>query len=147
MVKDSVQRQQLVPFSQLAVDVANRTLPNYGFIVPNLCHDAHNCAADSADQWLQTNIPPLIASPDFQGDGLLIIVFDEAKDAATGGGGRVVSVAVSPKSKRGYESATRYQHESTLRLAAEGLGLTRFPGAAAAAPNMAEFFETRRKTP
>jgi len=32
------------------------------------------------------NIPPLIASPDFQGDGLLIIVFDEAKDAATGGG-------------------------------------------------------------
>src|SRR5438093_13124184 len=99
----SVQRRLLVPFSQLAVDVANRTLPNFGFIVPNLCHDAHSCAADSADQWLQTNIPPLIASPDFQGDGLLIVVFDEAKDDATGGGGRVVWVAVSPKSKRGDE--------------------------------------------
>ena len=147
VVNDSVQRQRLVPFSQLAVDVANRTLPNYGFIVPNVCHDAHSCAADSADQWLQTNIPPLIASPDFQGDGLLIIVFDEGKDDATGGGGRVVWVAVSPKSKRGYESATRYQHESTLRLAAEALGLTRFPGAAAAAPNMAEFFESQKETP
>src|SRR5438309_6325718 len=147
VVNDSVQRQRLVPFWQLAVDVANRTLPNFGVIVPNLCHDAHSCAADSADQWLQTTIPPLIASPDFPGDGLLIVVFDEAKDAATGGGGRVVWVAVSPKSKRGYESATRYQHESTLRLAAEALGLTRFPGAAAAAPNMAEFFESQRKTP
>src|SRR5881396_3466158 len=31
-VNDSVQRQRLVPFSQLAVDVANRTLPNFGFI-------------------------------------------------------------------------------------------------------------------
>jgi len=74
---------------------------NFGFIVPNLCHDAHNCAADSADQWLQTNISPLIASPDFQEDGLLIIVFDEAKDDATGGGGRVVWVAVSPSRSGG----------------------------------------------
>ncbi|HVH68388.1 MAG TPA: hypothetical protein VM716_11005 [Gemmatimonadales bacterium] len=31
-------------------------------------------------------------------------------------------------------------HESTLRLMAEALGLTTFPGAAATAPNMAEFF-------
>src|SRR3989449_3650603 len=147
VVNDSVQRQRLVPFSQLATDVANHTLPNYGFIVPNLCHDAHNCSLDSADQWLRTNVPPLIASPPFQGDGLLIIVFDEAKDGATGGGGRVVWVAVSPKSKRGDEAATRYPHESTLRLAAEALGLTRFPGAAAAAPNMAEFFASQRETP
>src|SRR3989449_10412208 len=34
VVNDSVQRQRLVPFSQLAVDVANRALPNYGVIVP-----------------------------------------------------------------------------------------------------------------
>ena len=140
VVNDSVQRQRLVPFSQLATDVANHTLPNYGFIVPNLCHDAHNCSLDSADQWLRTNVPPLIASPQFQRDGLLIIVFDEAQDDTTGGGGRVVWVGVSAKSKRGYRSATPYQHESTLRLAAEALGLTTFPGAAATAPSMAEFF-------
>ncbi len=143
VVTDSVQRQRLVPFSQLATDVANHTLPNYGFIVPNLCHDAHSCPLDSADHWLRTNVPPLIASPQFQRDGLLIIVFDEAEHDTTGGGGRIVWVGVSPKSHRGYRSATRYQHESTLRLAAEALGLTTFPGAATAAPNMAEFFVTR----
>ena len=142
VVNDSVQRQRLVPFSQLATDVADHTLPNYGFIVPNLCHDAHSCSLDSADQWLRTHVPPLIASPPFKKDGLLIIVFDESDDDTTGGGGRIVWVGVSPKAKRGYRSATRYQHESTLRLAAEALGLTKFPAAAATAPSMAEFFVT-----
>ena len=142
VVNDSVQRQRLVPFSQLATDVADHTLPNYGFIVPNLCHDAHSCSLDSADQWLRTHVPPLIASPQFEKDGLLIIVFDESDDDTTGGGGRIVWVGVSPKAKRGYRSATRYQHESTLRLAAEALGLTKFPAAAATAPSMAEFFVT-----
>src|SRR5947208_1181117 len=140
VVTDSVQRQRLVPFSQLATDVANHTLPNYGFIVPNLCHDAHSCSLDSADQWLRTHVPPLIASPQFRRDGLLIIVFDEAEDDTAGGGGRIVWVGVSSKSKRKYRSATRYQHESTLRLAAEALGLTTFRGAAAKAPDMAELF-------
>jgi hypothetical protein len=76
----------------------------------------------------------------FQQDGLLIVVFDESGGDDTNGGGRVLWLEVSSKSKRGYQSAVLYQHESTLRLIAEGLGLTTFPGAAAAAPNMAEFF-------
>ena len=29
------QQQNLVPFTQLATDIANHTLPNYAFIVPN----------------------------------------------------------------------------------------------------------------
>jgi hypothetical protein len=38
--------------------------------------------------WLQNNIAPLISSPTFQKDGLLIIVFDEAEtnDSTHGGG-------------------------------------------------------------
>jgi hypothetical protein len=41
----------------------------------------------------------------------------------------------------GYQSTTLYQHESTLRLMMEGLGVTDLPGAAATAPDMAEFFK------
>jgi acid phosphatase len=140
VVSDSTQRRHLVPFSQFAIDLANKTLPNYAFIVPNVCHDAHSCALDSADQWLRTNIAPLIANRDFQHHGLLIITFDEAGSDTTKGGGRIVWVAVSGKTKRRYQSATPFQHESTLRLTAEALGLTKPPGAAAAAPSMAEFF-------
>src|SRR5207249_514134 len=116
------------------------TLPDYAFIVPNECNDAHSCPLATADQWLQANIAPLIASPTFQQGGLLIIVFDESGGDNTKGGGRIVWVAVSSKAKRGYQSASLYQHQNTLRLTAEALGLSQFPGAAATAGNMAEFF-------
>jgi hypothetical protein len=140
VVDDSAQRQRLVPFTQFATDLAGDSLPDYSFVVPNLCNDAHDCSLQTADGWLQTHIAPLIASATFQTDGLLIIVFDEADSDDTHGGGRIVWVVVSPMAKPGYRSTGLYQHESTLRLMAEGLGLTVFPGAAATAPNMSEFF-------
>jgi len=140
VANDSVQRKNLVPFTQFATDLANDALPDYVNIVPNLCNDAHDCSLDTADQWLQTNIAPLIASPTFQQDGLLIIVFDESADDDTNGGGRVAWIAVGPKVRRSYRSTTLYQHESTLRLTAQVLGLTIFPGAAATARDMGEFF-------
>jgi len=141
VVNDSAQRRNLVPFREFAGDLANGTLPDYAFIVPNLCNDAHNCGLDIADAWLRTNIDPLIRSADFERDGLLILVFDESASDATGGGGRIAWVVVSPKAKRGYRSTATYQHESTLRLTAEALGLTTFPGAADSASNMAAFFQ------
>ncbi len=142
VVNDPVQRQNLVPFTQFAIDLAGNTLPNYSFIVPNLCDDAHDCPAAKADAWLQQNIDPLIQSAAFRKDGLLIITFDESINRDTAqGGGHVVWVAVSSKSKRSYRSTTLYQHESTLRLTARALRLTVLPGAAATAPIMSEFFE------
>jgi len=140
VVNDTAQVKHLVPFTQFAPDLAAHALPNYAFIVPNLCNDAHDCSLGTADDWLRTNIDPLVRSTDLQQDGLLIILFDEAGGDDTHGGGRIVWVAVSPKSKRGYQSTTLYQHESTLRLSAQALGLTGFPNRAATAPTMGEFF-------
>jgi uncharacterized protein YjdB len=136
------QAQNVVPFTQFATDLANGTLPNYSFIVPNLCNDAHDCSLNTADSWLQQNIDPLVRSAFFQQNNcLLIITFDEAGGDNTNGGGRVYWVAVSPtKSKRGYVSTTQYQHQSTLRLMLKGLGVTSFPSDAATAPDMSEFF-------
>jgi len=72
---------------------------------------------------------------------LLIIVFDESSNDNTNGSGRVSAVFVSPAfSKPGYQSTTLYQHQSTLRLMLEGLGVQSLPGAAATAPSMWEFF-------
>lgn len=140
VVNDTVQTKHLVPFTEFAADLVAHTLPNYAFIVPNLCNDAHDCSLSTADAWLRTNIDPLVRSTELQQDGLLIIVFDEAGGDDTRGGGRVGWVAVSAKSKRRYQSATLYQHESTLRLSAQVLGLTSIPNRAAAAPTMGEFF-------
>lgn len=141
VVDDSLQRRNLVPFSRFATDLTDGTLPDYAFIVPNLCNDGHDCSSSTADAWLRTNIDPLIRSPTFQKDGLLVITFDESFNDDTGGGGRVAWVVVSPKAKRGYVSNTTYQHQSTLRLTAQALGLTKFPGASDSASNMSEFFQ------
>ncbi len=140
---DPAQSKNLVPFTQFAADVPTANLPDYSFLVPNLCNDAHNCPLATADNWLKTNLDPVIRSPMFQKDGLLIVVFDEADlTDFTAGGGHVAAVIVSPLAKRGYKSIAFYQHQSVLRLALEGLGVTRLPGEAATAPAMWEFFST-----
>jgi len=134
------QLTNIVPFTQFATDLAKNALPNYSFITPNGCDDAHDCGLDVADRWLSTNIDPLIKSPLFQKDGLLVIVFDESENDNTNGGGQVAAVIVSPFGKAGYKSTTIYKHESVLRLMLEGLGVKKLPGAAATAPAMWEFF-------
>lgn len=142
----------LVPFTQLATDLANDQLPNFGFLVPNAEHDAHDCpdgtqnCVDSvklstADSWLQANISPLIASTSFQQDGLLIIVFDESFRSDTrNGGGQVALLVISRKAKASFRSTTFYQHQSTLRTLVETTGAAAFPGASASAADMGEFF-------
>jgi phosphatidylinositol-3-phosphatase len=141
---DTKQVQNLVPFSQFATDLNTANLPNFSFIVPNLCNDAHDCSLATSDAWLKANIDPLIQSPQFQKDGLLIILFDEADTLdLTSGGGHVAAVVVSPRAKRGYKSIAFYQHQSVLRLTLEGLGVTKLPGDAATAPAMWEFFASQ----
>jgi acid phosphatase len=148
----SSQAANVVPFTQLAADMSSNSLPDYAFIVPNVNDDAHNCPVGmstctsdqqlaAADQWLSTNIAPLLASSAFQ-NSLLIVVFDESEDSDTqNGGGHVPAVLVGTMVKAGYQSTTVYQHESTLRLMMEALGVTDLPGAAASAPDMGEFFQ------
>ena len=142
VVNSSTEAANLVPFAQFSSDLSNNTLPNFSFIIPNLLDDAHNGTLQQADLWLQTNIAPLLASSTFQKDGLLIITFDEAAISdATLGGGHVATILISAKGKPGFQSTTTYQHPSTLRLILKTLGATTFPGTAATAPDMSEFFQ------
>jgi phosphatidylinositol-3-phosphatase len=148
----SSQASSLVPFTQLATDMANGTLPDYAMIVPDMADDGHDCPNEASsctdtetlanvDSWIQTNVGPLIASPQF-GNSVLICTWDEAEDSdTTHGGGHIATILVGSLVKRGYQSTTLYQHQSTLRLTMELLGITDFPGAASTAPDMAEFFE------
>jgi hypothetical protein len=89
-------KTNVVNLSQLAGDLTSvATTPNYVFITPNLCNDGHDgngivgagakpCAngnpggLTSADAFLQTVVPMILASPAYKQDGLLIITFDES---------------------------------------------------------------------
>ena len=141
-----VANQCIWPFSQFAADLANKTLPEFSFIVPDIDDDAHNGTPQQADAWLQTNVvTPLSTYQAFApgGDGVLIVDFDEAATSDTAhGGGHVAPVLWGPIVKAGFRqtSSTVFQHESMLRTVMDILGLANPPGASAQAPSMSEFF-------
>ncbi len=143
----------VVNLSKLDADLADAgSTPNFTFITPNLCHDGHDapCAdgepggLTSADSFLQTWVPKILASPAYQQDGLLIVTFDESGGALADssaccgegpsanvllpgiaglGGGKVGAVVLSPFVKGGTVSATDYNHYSLLRSVEDLFGL------------------------
>ena len=145
--------------AQLTKDIANGTLPNFGFITPDGNNDMHNCSANlsicfaAADNFLKNTIGPLLASAPFQpgGDGVLIIWADEADlgsdnrcsaTVLTGCGGHILVAMIGPQVKADYKSTTTYHHQSVLRTVLEAMGTTaNFPSAANTAPDMREFFK------
>lgn len=142
----------IVPMTQLPVDMAGNALPNFGFIIPDLDNDAHDCPGggsscpdsarlSAADAWLSNNIDPLIKSPAFA-NSVLIITFDEGNitDLANVGG-QVATVLVGSHIKTSFRSTTLYQHQSTLRLILDLLKVGDRPGASATAASMNEFFQ------
>lgn len=151
VLNSSSQAANIVPFTQLATDIQNNTLPNYAMIVPNLEDDGHDCPNEASncsdtdklsaiDSWIQTNIGPLIGSSAFN-NSVLIYTWDESviSDLANGGG-HVATILIGSPVRHGYQSTTIYQHQSTLRLTMELLGISDLPGAAASATDMSEFF-------
>ena len=148
----SVQAMNLVPLTQLAPDLNAGALPNFVFLLPNLQNDAHDCPAGmtictdsdklmAADNWLKSNVDPIIRNPVF-GDSILIITFDEALQIdVTNGGGQVATVIAGTHVKNGFRSTTLYQHQDTLGLILDALKVSDRPNAAAGAHSMAEFFQ------
>ncbi|MGZ4616710.1 MAG: alkaline phosphatase family protein, partial [Actinomycetes bacterium] len=135
-----------VDLSRLTTDLAQvSTTPNLSYITPNLCDDGHDAPCVdgrpgglvTADAWLRTWVPKILASPAFKSDGLLVVTFDEADtgtpDGAAAccgegpgpnaplpgiygmGGGRVGAVVVSPFVTPGSWNDTAYNHYSLLR--------------------------------
>jgi phosphatidylinositol-3-phosphatase len=144
----------VVDLDRLAGDLASTsTTRNLTYITPNLCDDAHDspCVDGrpgglvTADQWLRTWMPKILASPAFKKDGLLVVTFDEADtespdgaNACCGegpgpnsplpgiyglGGGRTGTVLVSPFIKGGTINDTGYNHYSLLRTIEDTFGL------------------------
>jgi phospholipase C len=120
--------RSVVPFEQLAVDLAAGALPDFVFIMPNQCHNAHDCPLNEADAWLGEWAPFLLAYPDFVQGGLIVLTWDEGQGnhaccGMTVGGGRVATVLMSPLVKPGFQDETPYTHYSLLKTISEAWGL------------------------
>jgi len=123
-----------VPYTDFVNDLGANTVPNYSFIVPNTCDDAHNggetCGLSTADTWLANNVPQILASSAYADRGMLVITFDESNISDTRGcckgaaGGRIFTLVLSPLSTHpGTHSTTAYDHYSLLRTIENGFKL------------------------
>jgi hypothetical protein len=123
VVDSRARRDRVVPFPQLARDVARRRLPDFSLIVPNLCDDMHDCSAATGDAWLKTRIVPLLRSPELLG-GVVFVVFDEGT-SDTGGGGRIEALALGPTVQRGSRFTRTTNHYGLLRTIEDAWKLPR----------------------
>lgn len=122
-------QQHVVPFSDLDKDLLTGQLPDYAFISPNLCNDAHDCALSSADQFLKTTLDKLQKALFLDKNNLIVITFDEGKSTASccglgsQAGGKVATILVSPLVKTGFQDDTPYSHYSLLKTIEDSWGL------------------------
>jgi hypothetical protein len=133
----------IVDFEQFGIDVANNSLPRFAIIVPDGCYDNHDdCFSDSllqADDFLNSNLTPMLALPDFQpgGSGLVIVTFDNGADDDAE---QVFTAVIGPNVKSKYVSNVSYKHENALRTMLDSLGISSYPGWSASVTDMSDFF-------
>jgi acid phosphatase len=152
VINSSSQAANIVPFTHLASDIQNNTLPDYAMIVPDFENDGHDCPPamsncsdtdklQNIDTWISQNIGPLIQSSAFA-NSVLIYTWDESDiDDTTNPAEQIATILVSPLVRGGFRSTTKYQHQSALKLTLQLLGVNDYPGLSATAPSMTEFFK------
>ena len=116
-------------FSDLAVDIANGTLPRLAFVVPNQCNNTHDCPVATGDAWLAANMPTFLqaAGP----NGFVILTWDEDDSYH---GNHILTVFAGGLVKSGYVSGQTIDHYSVLRTICDAFGLAPIGMAAARAP-------------
>jgi|tagenome__1003787_1003787.scaffolds.fasta_scaffold20909536_2 hypothetical protein len=164
----------VVPLNRLQKDLAAAaSTPALSYITPNLCHDGHDspCVDGqpgglvSADAFLRTWVPRILAAPAFRRDGLLVVTFDESdgpqQDSSaccgegpgpnspapgiTGpGGGRVGAVVLGPSVEPGTTTARAYNHYSLLGSIEDLFGLPHLGYAATVTHRFGTDVYTRR---
>ena len=125
------------PYTDLALDIANRELPELAFVVPNLCNDMHSCPTARGDAWLADNVPAMLEA--LGPNDLLVLTWDEADHS---GDNHILTAFLGGAVKPGFAVADTINHYTVLRAICEGLGLTPFM-AAASEPTIANAWVDR----
>jgi acid phosphatase len=123
---------RVVSLSGFLSDVHGRRLPAFSLVVPDLCHDMHDCGVATGDTWLATFLRPLLRGSVLK-NSVVFVVFDEGT-TDIGGGGRVAALALGPLVRRNARSTAPTNHYGLLRTIEAGLGLPLLGRSAGARP-------------
>jgi phospholipase C len=126
--------RRVVPLSAFAGDLHARRLPDFALVVPDLCHDMHDCPVATGDAWLSSFLKPLLGSAAL-GKGVVFVVFDEGShDDSAGGGGHVPALVLGNVVRAGSRFSAPIDHYGLLRTIEDAWHLPRLGISASATP-------------
>ncbi len=118
-----------MPLSGLSRDLAARRLPDFALVVPDMCHDMHDCRVSTGDAWLARFLQPLLRSRQLA-DSAIFVVFDESDSADPG----VAALALGPLVRPGSAFRPTMSHYGLLRTIEDAWGLPRLGRSARVGP-------------
>jgi phospholipase C len=102
-----------------AVAARSGALPNFSFVTPNICDDAHSCPVNVGDSWLSRFLPVISDGPQYRaGSVAVFVVYDEGS-----ADNRVPLLVVAPSVPRGTVDRARLDHYSLLVTTERLLGV------------------------
>jgi len=117
-----------MPFASFPATEFGR-LPAVSFVIPNLCHDMHDCSVATGDAWLRAHLSDY-ASWAMAHDSLLIITWDEDDGSQSN---QIPTIFAGQQVRPG-RYAERITHYSVLATLEAAYGLPRDGEAANATP-------------
>lgn len=84
--------QQIVPFTQFALDMQSKTIPNFVWISPDVCNDMHGAPACSSydgliatgDNFVRSTVQTIMHSPAWKEGAAIVITWDENDEGSAG---------------------------------------------------------------
>ena len=116
-----------LPFTSFPADFAR--LPTVAFVIPNLCHDMHDCSTATGDAWLRAQLGGYAAWA-MQHRSLLIVTWDEDDGSQ---GNHIVTIFAGQQVRPG-RYAQPVTHYSVLATIEAAYALPRDGQAATATP-------------
>jgi len=104
-------------------------LPTVAYVVPDLCHDMHDCSVATGDAWLASRLDGYVQWA-MSHNSLFILTFDEDNGTATN---QIATIFIGPMVQSG-DYPTRIDHYTVLRTLEDMYGVPPTGKAANAEP-------------
>lgn len=115
---DPGRRANIVALAQLQRDERASQLPDFGLVVPDLCHSMHDCSVGVGDAWLRRTVGPLLMLP----NSVVFVLFDEGSSSVHGGG-HTPALALGTAVRPGDRFGKTIDHYGALRTIESAWGL------------------------
>jgi phosphatidylinositol-3-phosphatase len=107
-------------------------LPTFLLVIPNQCHNTHDCAVRTGDRWLSQVVPLITSGPDYRaGRTALFVTWDEGSGGYAGESCaatrsrscHVATLVVTPSTPAGTRGARRYDPYALLETTERALAI------------------------